>query len=224
MYDRVNTSLKKELPISLTYNERSFAVKVIGINASPRKGANTATLVETVLEGASDKGAETKLVNLNKLNMKPCIGCDACKENLGHCVQKDDLTPLMEEIATYNAVVLGTPIYWFHVSAQLKTLVDRLYCFYGWEVDPETNEAKEILAFPEGKKFIFITSRGDPEDKKDYNLFYGYMNEWLEIIGKAMLASSMDFIHHYGSWNEKDAARRDINLMARAELVGASLV
>jgi multimeric flavodoxin WrbA len=199
-------------------------VKVIGINASPRKDANTATLVETVLNGAAAKGAETKRVDLRKLDMKPCIGCDRCKENLGHCVQKDDLTPLMEEMGTFDAIVLGTPVYWFHATAQFKTLVDRLYCYYGVEVDPETNEQKEILAFPPGKKVVFVTSRGDPEEKKDYDLYYGFMNEWLKLVGMALLASSIEFIHHYGSWNEKDAARKDAEIMARAESVGASLV
>jgi multimeric flavodoxin WrbA len=199
-------------------------MKVIGINASPRKGANTATIVETVLKGAAGKGAETKLVDLRKLDMKPCIGCDKCKENLGHCVQKDDLTPLMEEMATYDSIVLGTPVYWFHVTAQFKTLVDRLYCYYGFEIDPETNDYRETLAFPSGKKVVFVTSRGDPEDKKDYDVYYGYMNEWLKVVGMALLPSSMEIIHHYGSWNEKDAARKDADFLAKAESLGASLV
>lgn len=199
-------------------------MKVLGINASPRKGANTATLVETVLKGAAEKGAETKLVDLRKLDMKPCIGCDKCKENLGHCVQKDDLTPLMEEMGTYDAIVLGTPIYWFHVTAQFKTLVDRLYCYYGFELDPETNDYKEILAFPPGKKVVFITSRGDPEEKKDYDMFYNGLNEWLQVVGMALLASSIELINHCGSWNEKDAAQKDADLLAGAESVGASLV
>lgn len=199
-------------------------MKVIGINASPRKGANTATLVETVLKGAARKGAETKLVNLGKLRMKGCLGCEACKEDLGHCVQKDDLTPLMEEMAACDAIVLGTPVYWFHVSAQFKTLVDRLYCFYGSEIDPETKEMREILAFPEGKKVVFVTSRGDPQDRKEYDALYSHMNEWLSVVGMAMLASSVDFIHHYGSWNERDAARKNAELLARAESIGASLV
>jgi multimeric flavodoxin WrbA len=199
-------------------------MKVIGINASPRKGANTATLVETVLKGAADKGAETKLVDLRKLNMKPCIGCEKCKENLGHCVQKDDLTPLMEEMGAYDAIVLGTPVYWFHVTAQFKTLVDRLYCYCGFELDPETNDYEEILTFPAGKKVVFVTSRGDPEDKKDYDVFYNALTEWLKIVGMALLASSIEFVNHYGSWNEKDAASKDAEILAKAESVGASLV
>jgi hypothetical protein len=91
-------------------------------------------------------------------------------------------------------------------------------------MDPETNDYKEILAFPPGKKVVFVTSRGDPEDKKDYDVYYGYMNEWLKVVGMALLASSVEFVNHYGSWNEKDAAGKDAEIMARAESVGASLV
>ena len=199
-------------------------MKVIGFKASPRKGANTATLVETVLKGAAGRGAETRLVHLNRLKIRPCQGCDACRENLGHCVQKDDLTPLLEEMGTFGAIVLGTPVYWFHVSAQFKTLIDRLYCFYGGEVDAQTGETKEIIAFPEGKKVVFVTSRGDPENPKFFPQLYGHLNEWLGCVGFAMLASSVDFIHQVGSFNDKDAARRNAELLARAESVGASLV
>ena len=53
---------------------------------------------------------------------------------------------------------------------------------------------------------------------------YEYLNEWLSVVGMAMGASSVEFIHHYGSLNAKDSARSDGELLARAESVGASLV
>ena len=104
-------------------------MNIIGINASPRKKANTQTLVEKVLQGAAEKGAETRLVNLRDLAINGCLGCEGCKKHLGKCVQKDDLTPLLQELTTYDAIVMGTPVYWFHVTAQFKMLVDRLYSF-----------------------------------------------------------------------------------------------
>ena len=55
-------------------------MKVLGINASPRKNGNTQTAVEAVLEGVSEKGAETRLVNLRKLTMNGCLGCEGCKK------------------------------------------------------------------------------------------------------------------------------------------------
>jgi hypothetical protein len=50
------------------------------------------------------------------------------------------------------------------------------------------------------------------------------MNEWLKVVGMALMASSVEFVNHYGSWNEKDAARKDAGILAKAESVGASLV
>jgi multimeric flavodoxin WrbA len=86
-------------------------MKVIGINASPRKKANTQTLVEAILNAAAEKGAETRLVNLRELTINGCLGCEGCKRQLGKCVQKDDLTPLLQAMATFDAIVLGTPVY-----------------------------------------------------------------------------------------------------------------
>jgi multimeric flavodoxin WrbA len=199
-------------------------VRVIGFNASPRKKANTATVVEAVLKGAAAKGAETQLVNLNRLEMRCCQGCDGCKKDLGHCVQRDDLSPLLEELPGFDAIVMGTPIYWFHVNAQFKTLIDRLYCYYGFDTDPETGDTNETVVFPKGKKFVFVTSRGDPEDKPMVPQLYEYLNEWLSVVGMAMGGASVEFIHHYGSLNAKDSARSDGELLARAESVGTSLV
>jgi len=198
-------------------------MKVIGFNGSPRKNANTETLVGAVLKGAEDKGAETRLINLNQLDIKGCQGCDSCKLDLGKCVLKDDLSPLLQEMKDCDAVVLGTPIYWFHVSSQIKALIDRCYCFFTWEPDPETGEMKERSAFPKGKKFIFVTSRGDEENTQVLPQLYEHAQEWLNIVGFAMGSSSTEFINHYGSMNLKDSASDNAELIAKAESVGASL-
>jgi multimeric flavodoxin WrbA len=199
-------------------------MKVLGLNASPRKGANTATLMAAVLKGAASKGAETRLVNLNELNIKGCQGCEACKKDLGKCFQKDDLSPLLKEMAACDAVVLGTPIYYYHVSAQFKALIDRLYCFVNFELDPETWEVKEIRAFPRGKKFVVVTSRGDVEDTQTRAEFYEHLQKWLDIVIDSLQPASKEFINHYGSMNMRDAAQQNDELMARAEAAGAALV
>jgi len=200
-------------------------MKVIGINTSPRKKGNTMTIVEAVLEGAKSKDAHTRLVNLNNLDINGCLGCEACKKDLGKCIQKDDLTPLLQEITDYDAIVLGTPVYWYHVSAQLKILIDRLYCFFGW--DPETKQGTES-AFPSGKKLVVVTSRGDAEDTEIFPEFYDYMNKWLNLVLMSLQPLSTEYIHHYGSWVEeiasKTSAGTNSELMARAKAMGASLV
>jgi multimeric flavodoxin WrbA len=196
-----------------------MTVKVIGFNGSPRKNANTATLVEAVLNGAAGKGAETRLVSLNELNMKGCQGCEACKKKPGQCAYKDDLTPLLEEIKECDAIVLGSPIYWFRVSAQLKMLIDRFYCYMGEQTDPETGERTPYFVFPPAKKFVIVTSQGDEDPA-----LYQQTLDWLNLVATVMSASSTKFITHCGSENDKDSARNNVELMAKAESIGASLV
>ena len=191
-------------------------MKVLAFNGSPRKNGNTASLVGAVLKGAESRGAETRLVNLNELNAKGCQGCDACKKDIGKCVQKDDISPLLQEMKEADAIVLGTPIYWYHVSSQFKMLIDRLYCFYGEDISPDTGDKSLQIWFPAGKKFVVVTSQEAPEP-------FQPIQDWLNLVGMAMNASSTEFITHCSSENKKDSARNDSELMAKAESVGASL-
>jgi len=199
-------------------------MKVIGFNGSPRKNGNTATLVSSVLKGAESRGAAVRLVNLHELKMKGCQGCEGCKKDLGRCVQKDDLSPILRELAEYDGIVLETPIYWWHVNPQLKILTDRFYCFFTGEVNPETGEVKYETAFPQGRKFVVVTSRGEEENFKLFPELYGYLSEWLKMLTTLMGASATEFVSHYGSFNDRNSARNNADLVARAEAIGASLV
>ena len=197
-------------------------MRVIGINASPRKKANTQTLVEAVLAGAEKNGAGTRLVNLRELKINGCLGCEGCKKHLGKCVQKDDMTALLQDLTDYDAIVLGTPVYWFHVSAQFKMLVDRLYCFMQ-QTDPETGEAVMRFEFPAGKKFVLTLSRGDREPAEVLPQFYDHLNEWLNIIPLSLGAASIDFLHQYGAEIDRKSAENDGNLIEKAEALGGKL-
>jgi multimeric flavodoxin WrbA len=197
-------------------------MKVIGINASPRKKANTQTLVEAVLSGAEKNGAETRLVNLRELKINGCLGCEGCKKHLGKCVQKDDLTPLLQDLTEYDTIVMGTPVYWFQVSSQFKMLVDRLYSFMQ-HTDPETGEAVMHFEFPAGKKFILIVSRGDNEPAEVLPQFYDHLNEWLNIIPLSLGAGNIEFLHQYGAEIDRKAAQNDTDLIKKAKALGGKL-
>ena len=199
-------------------------MKIIGINASPRKRANTETLVTAMLEGAAEKGAETRLVNLRELNINGCLGCEGCKKHLGKCVQKDDLTALMQEMADCDAIVLGTPVYWFHVSAQFKMLADRLYSFIEISENPETGEETFTSAFPTNRKMVILISRGDPEPPAAFSQFYDHLNEWLNIIPLSLGVGKYEFFHQYGAHLDRKAATNDAALLENARATGASLV
>ena len=199
-------------------------MKVLGINASPRKKANTQTLMEAMLNGAREKGAQTRLVHLRDLQIKGCLGCEGCKKHLGKCVQKDDLTPLLQEMTTYDAIVMGTPVYWYHVTAQFKMLVDRLYSFLDFGEDPETGQSTIKSAFPGGKKFILLISRGDPEPAPLFSQYYDHLNEWLNLIPMSLGAGKYEFFHQYGAALDRKSASNDADLLQRAKVMGAGLV
>ena len=105
-------------------------MKVIGINGSPRKQWNTATLVAKALEGAAAQGASTELFHLYDLHFKGCISCFACKtrggKSYGKCVLNDDLAPILEKIASADALVIGSPIYFGTVTGETRSFIERL--------------------------------------------------------------------------------------------------
>ena len=102
--------------------------KVLGIVGSPRKKGNTDILVDRILDGAKNAGAEVEKVHLKNLNIKECDGCYACWKGK-ECPKKDDMNDLYPMIASADVIVFGTPVYWFGPTALLKALIDRLIYF-----------------------------------------------------------------------------------------------
>ncbi len=101
-------------------------MKILGINSSPRgKNSRTLKLVDAVLEGARQHGAETELVDIGAMDIQYCIGCQVCYAE-GECIQEDDLTELWAKMMRADGIVLGSPVYINGVTAQLKTMIDRL--------------------------------------------------------------------------------------------------
>ena len=105
-------------------------MKIIAINGSPRKGWNTDILLHKAMEGAESVGAETELIHLYDLDFKGCRSCLACKvkdgASLGHCAVQDGLQPVLKKIAESDGLLLGSPVYFGDVTAQLRGLVERL--------------------------------------------------------------------------------------------------
>jgi multimeric flavodoxin WrbA len=101
-------------------------MKILGINGSPRgKNSRTLKLVDAVLDGARQHGAGTEVVDIGALDIQYCLGCQVCYAE-GECVQEDDLSDLWEKMVRADGIVLGSPVYINSVTAQLKTVIDRL--------------------------------------------------------------------------------------------------
>ncbi|HEX3026095.1 MAG TPA: flavodoxin family protein [Clostridia bacterium] len=123
--------------------------KVIGFSASPRKG-NTDTLIKQALIGAETAGAKTKFYKINDLNIKGCQSCFYCRSH-DVCAVKDDMQEIYEDLRDADAVVIGSPIYFFQAAGQLKIFLDRLYPMVGDDKgDFRYGQKKGVLIFSQG--------------------------------------------------------------------------
>lgn len=103
--------------------------KIVVVNAGPRKGWNTDTLVSEAARGAESAGATIERFDLFRLDKYTgCISCFGCKRerNKGHCVCRDGLTPVLDAIREADGLVLGSPNYLGELTASFRALYERL--------------------------------------------------------------------------------------------------
>jgi len=126
-------------------------MKIVGIVGSPRHGRNTASLVQKILEGAHSQQVDSTMYYIDDYHINPCNACDECKET-GVCVVGDDMQLFYTALNRGRGLVLGTPIYLDHVSAQTKIFIDRLHAYLG----PDQEHY-----FPRNYKAILVVTWGD---------------------------------------------------------------
>ena len=104
-------------------------MKVVGISGSPRKGGNTECLLDECLKEFAEHGWLVSTFYMSEKIIKPCSGCETCVEN-GTCViNDDDANLLFSEPADCDAVIIGSPVYYRNVTAQLKAFFDRTFAY-----------------------------------------------------------------------------------------------
>ena len=103
--------------------------KVIVISTSLRAGSNSDMLADKFVEGAVASGNEVEKISLAGKNIQFCKGCLACQK-LGGCVIKDDVNDIMQKVLSADVVCWATPIYYYEMSGQMKTLIDRMNAMY----------------------------------------------------------------------------------------------
>jgi len=101
-------------------------LKILGIICSPRSGGNTEILVRKALESAEKEGAETEAWSIVGKEVKPCDHCGSCIKT-GQCHIKDDMQALYPKMIEADGIILGSPVYFWSVTAQAKTVIDRSY-------------------------------------------------------------------------------------------------
>ena len=103
-------------------------MKIIILMGSPNKSGSTSILVNEFTKGAEESNHAVEVIDVCHANIRPCIGCVACGYE-GPCVQKDDVEGIRQKLLSSDMVVFATPLYYYGMSAQLKTVVDR-FCAY----------------------------------------------------------------------------------------------
>jgi multimeric flavodoxin WrbA len=147
----LNTESKQINP----QNNHTQKPKIVGFIASPHKTGNTAWIVNQILEGAKQQGAQTQSYCFSELDIKPCRGCLCCHNNGDRgCVVKDDMQKLYAAIEDADAIVFGSPIYMGQMSGQAKIFTDRLFAAISPQFSPHYKERavkkKLVLTFDQG--------------------------------------------------------------------------
>ena len=105
-------------------------MKIVVLESSPNKHGSSNLLADNFIRGAEEAGHTCKVIDAAKAKLRPCTGCIRCGYD-GPCVQKDDMEDIRREILGADMLVFVTPLYYFGMTAQLKTLIDRFCAFNG---------------------------------------------------------------------------------------------
>ncbi|MGD8968475.1 MAG: flavodoxin family protein [Anaerolineae bacterium] len=125
--------------------------KILGVVGSPRKKGNTHILVSTILEGAAAEGANTETLFLRKMKIRECDSCHACWEGK-RCSRRDDMNEAYSLISESNAIVLGTPVYWYGPTALMEAFIDRFVYLNCSESRAQVRGKRAIIVVPYEEK------------------------------------------------------------------------
>lgn len=145
--------------------------KIVILNGSPRKKGNTSALIKAFTEDAESAGNAVKEFFLDSMNIHGCKGCFGGHSNQEcPCVQKDDMSKIYPSVRDCDVIVLASPLYYWNMSGQLRTTVDRLFALE--EGDGNLlrghNRSSALLMAAEGNDF------------RDVLLYYDHLMEHLK--------------------------------------------
>lgn len=104
--------------------------KIVILSGSPRKGGNSELLCDQFMRGATETGNQVEKIFVCDKSINYCTACDACQGNGGICVQKDDMAEILDNMISADVIVMATPVYFYTMNGQMKTLIDRTYASY----------------------------------------------------------------------------------------------
>ena len=192
----------------------SAARRLLALNGSPVRGGNVDLLLAEVCAGAEEAGGAARHVRCAELKVGPCVACgpDATP---GWCIFHDDMDPIYEAIAGAHAIVVGSPVYFDTVSAQLKLVIDRCNC-----VTPLVTVKGGVAFVPKlarTRRGAFVTACSAGQR---YDLAERSVRGFLKWIGAKWEET---LVWQHGD-TEAGSVARDAALMGRARALGKRLI
>ncbi len=130
--------------------------KIVILNGSPRRNGNTSALVKSFTEGAESAGNKVTEFFLDSMDIHGCKGCFGGNNNQKFpCVQNDDMDKIYPAVKECDIVVLASPLYYWNMSGQIRTAIDRLFALEegGENLLRGNNRASVLLMAAEGCNF-----------------------------------------------------------------------
>ena len=149
--------------------------KVLIVSASPRMNSNSEALAKAFAAGAQETGHEVELISLRGKTVNFCRGCFVCQEKL-RCVIRDDADAICQKALHADVLVFATPIYYYEMSGQLKTLLDRLNPLF-----PSDYAFRDVF---------LLTSAAEDEEYVPQRAVSG-LEGWIECFERAHLAGTV---------------------------------
>ncbi len=149
--------------------------KILIISTSPRKNGNSERLADAFLNGAMDGGNTAEKISLYDKRIGFCRGCLACQKT-GRCVIHDDAETIVGKMLTADVIVFATPIYYYEMSGQMKTMLDRANPLYSADYD--------------FRDVYLLSTAADNDEGVDARAISG-LEGWIECFSKARLAGTV---------------------------------
>lgn len=146
--------------------------KVLVISTSLRSKSNSQALAQSFAKGAEESGNQVELISLRGKDIRFCVGCFACQKT-GTCIIKDDMASIVAKMEAADVLVFATPIYYYEMSGQMKTLLDRANPLF-----PSDYRFREVY-------FLSVAAENEPYVPQ--RALSG-LEGWIECFEKAHLA------------------------------------
>ena len=176
--------------------------RVLVISTSLRAKSNSDILAERLAAGATDAGHQVECISLKGKTIRFCTGCLACQKTQ-KCVQKDDAIEIAQKVKEADTLVFVTPIYYYEMSGQMKTLLDRLNPLYTTEYRFQNVYMLSVAAEDD----FFVPEKA-----------VSGLQGWVDCFEKAVLAGSLfcGGIGGAGGASDKSEKQQEAYLFGRS--------